>query len=524
MKSLLPALKSRKRQLVIALVVFLLATMLIVATAHGPGITWDEPIYLSFAANYVSWFEDLSAHSFEKAEILRVWWVGQAHPPFGKLYIAVWFKLFFAALGPMLAARMGAGVLFGLAAALIFLWGRASRGEGAGLCAAAVFVFMPRLFAHGHFANLEMMTLLLWLATTIAFQRGVASRGWSVICGVLFGLTLLTKINGVFLPIFLVPWGLLFHGRKSLRNLLCMGLIGPAMFFIGWPAMWADPVQQITAYLKDKTDRFNIPVLYLGQRYKDNFAPWHYPFVMLMVTTPLPVLIGAVAGAARFARRLRADWRGRSHEALLLWGFLFPVLLLVMPWAPKYDGIRLMLPACPFLALVAAEGGASIWEWMRKKQGGRGLAKSAVIAGATWLLLPIIAFHPFQLCYYNELIGGPWGARKAGFETTYWSDTFEGQALKFLNSHVSPNGSIAFVAMDKYAWMYYRTFGYLRKDIRLGEFADRDWEYLVVVPRQGWFTEKEKAFMKEQDPAWSLGLPPFDAPPICLIYRLPAER
>ena len=54
------------------------------------------------------------------------------------------------------AARIGAGILFGGAAAALFLWLASKRGERAGFVAAAGFVLMPRLFAHGHFANLEM--------------------------------------------------------------------------------------------------------------------------------------------------------------------------------------------------------------------------------------------------------------------------------------------------------------------------------------------------------------------------------
>ena len=32
--------------------------------------------------------------------------------------------------------------------------------------------------------------------------------------------------------------------------------------------------------------------------------------------------------------------------------------------------------------------------------------------------------HPYELSYYNELIGGPRGAWARGFELTYWYDAF----------------------------------------------------------------------------------------------------
>jgi 4-amino-4-deoxy-L-arabinose transferase-like glycosyltransferase len=519
MTSPLPTLTPERRRWAIALAIFLLVSTVIGLTARGPGITWDEPIYLGFALKYLAWFADLP-RTFTAPIVGDAWWRGQVHPPLGKLYIALSFKLFGGVADPKLAIRLGAGMLFGAAAALLFLKARARRGEAAGLCAAAVFVFMPRLFAHGHFANLEMMTLLLWLATTLAFERGIRSRLWSVLCGVLFGLALLTKINGAFLPIFLAPWGLLFHGRKALRNLVCMALIGPAMFLGGWPPLWFDTVGGIRFYLRDKLIRGNIGCYYLGTRYWDRTAPWHYPFVMFLATTPLPVLLAAFAGVRRFVRGLRINWREHSYEALLLWGFLFPVLLLAMPGVPKYDGIRLMLPAYPFLALIVAEGGVAMWEYARKRWG-RFRAQAATVAAATWLLLPVVAFDPFQLCYYGELAGGPWGAKRLGFETTYWNETFDDDALSFLNKHVPPNGSIAYASVGEMVGRYYHVFGGLREDIRQGDFYDRDWEYLVVVPRQDWLNKDEVAFIASHEPVWVKGLPPFGTPPICLIYSLP---
>lgn len=518
MSPLLPQDNPRKRTIIISVILFLLITLIIAATALDAGITWDEPYYLSFAIKYIGWFSTLSAHSFTKIELINNWWDGQVHPPFGSLYIAFWFRMLYGLFGPMLATRFGAGVLFATATVVVFLWGRKRGSEAAGLCAAFMFASMPRLFAHGHYANLETMTLLLWLATTVAFELGIHNKRWSIACGVLFGLALLTKINGAFLPIFLAPWGLIFHGRKSLRNLICMALIGPAMFLLGWPGLWYEPVKQISAYLKDKTDRIVIPVYYLGRRYNEHFAPWHYPFVMLAVTTPVIVLAAFVNGLVQYARKLRDSWREHSHEALLIWGFLFPVLLLAMPTTPKYDGIRLMLPAYPFLALLAGRGVISAWNWAKGK-GWHSAAKTAAAIGFVWLLLPTVAFHPFQLCYYNELVGGPWGATKSGFETSYWCETFDADAREFLNTHVPPNGSIAFIGFDKQGYEYYRLFQYLRRDIRLGDFADRDWEYLVVMPRQGLYGGPELTFLGNHTPVWQNGLPPFNAPTLCRIYQ-----
>ena len=168
-----------------------------------------------------------SSHSFTAPVIFKHWW-STDHPPLGSLWIAL-------NMGSSAARRTSSprrGSARGCCSAprrrRSSCGSPRSAASAQGLVAAAVFVLMPRLFAHGHFANLEMATLLLWLLTVIAFERGIERRGWSVACGVFFGLALLTKINAVFLPVLLLPWGFLFHGRKALRNAVGHGALRPA--------------------------------------------------------------------------------------------------------------------------------------------------------------------------------------------------------------------------------------------------------------------------------------------------------
>ena len=513
-----------RRRVLTAILIFFLVAAVIIVSARGPGLTWDEAIYCGLSYQYLSWFKNLSGEAF-RPEVIQQVWAGQAHPPLGKLWIASFLGLLGNHVDIITAIRIGAAVLFALCGVGVYLWMARRRGEVAGLIAAAAFVLMPRLFGHGHFANLEMLMVLLWLTTIIAFERGIRSGGWSVACGILFGLALLTKINAVFLPIILAPWGLVFHGRKAWRNLIFMAVIGPVMFVGGWPAMWHDPIAGVHQYLADKAGRWDIPTYYLGKAYSKRLAPFHYPFVMLLATTPLPILAAAIAGACRFGRMIRVSWKQADHECLLLAGCLFPILLLAVPGVPRYDGIRLMLPAYPFLAMLAAEG--TLWAWEKCRPRFKNpvrVARKAAVLLAFWLMVPIVGFHPFHLCYYSELVGGPWGAHKLGFETTYWNETFDHEAIACLNMNVPANGRVAFEAMGSMVWQYYRMLGEARGDIRIENFDSGAWDYLVVIPRQGWLAEKAprvKDFMDTHDPAWVNSLPPMGMPPICYIYRKP---
>ena len=510
-----------RRQLVIAVLIFLAVTTAVAVTARDSGLTWDEGIYFGSGVRYLEWFQNLSGDSFGEQAIGQTWFQPD-HPPLAKVWIAFSFALFQDAFGPIAGVRVGAGILFGLAAAAIFLYlsGRGRAREG--IIAALIFVLMPRVFAHGHFANIEMLTLLLWMLTIVAFEKGIERKGWSVACGVLFGLALLTKINGAFLPIVLVPWGILFHGRKAIRNIIFMAVLGPVIFFGLWPVMWHHPILATKGYLANKLTRTVVETYYLGTTYAGTHPPFHYPLVMLLATTPLPILVATAWGVWRAVQRLRAKGRAAAHEALLLWCFAFPILLLSVPGVPKYDGIRLMLPAYPFLAVLAASGVVAVWESMRShfQQKPRRAAVGFAIIACAWLLAPVLMFHPFQLCYYGELVGGPWGAHKLGFETTYWHETFEREALEYLNRNVPLHGSVALVGVEYRVWRIYQDLPVpeVRPDLRHTDFSSSEWDYLVVVMRQGKLDENMRKFMAEHEPVWTRALPPFGTPPLCRIY------
>ncbi len=508
-----------RRRVLVGALIFLAAAGAVRLTVRDPGLTWDEAIYLETAVRYLNWFSNLSTNSFTEASISGTW--GQFdHPPLAKLWIAASIALFGGLLDLVAAARVGAGILFGVTAAGLYCWTAGRHGERAGIMAAAAFVLMPRLFAHGHFANIEMPMLFLWLLTTITFEKGVKDVRWSVVCGVLFGLALLTKMNAVFLPVILVPWGWVFHGRKVIRHSLLMVLIGGALFFAGWPVLWHHPIGATLDYLGNKIGRPLIETHYLGTTYDTAPAPWHYPFVMLIATTPLVVLAASACGVRRAVRALRERQQAAGREALVLANVAFPVLLLALPGVPKYDGVRLMLVAYPFLAVLAAWGADWACERaQRRLRGARGFGFAAAGVATLWLLAPVVAFHPYQLSYYGEMAGGPWGAKKLGLETTYWHDVFDRDALQYLNKSVPQGGCVALVGVEYRVWNIYQILGEARPDIRHSDFASGDWDYLVVVMRQGKLDAGVRDVMASHERVWEKSLPPFGTPPLCLIYR-----
>jgi hypothetical protein len=272
--------------------------------------------------------------------------------------------------------------------------------------------------------------------------------------------------------------------------------------------------------------RSPIAVYYLGAYYKEVFAPWHYAVVMTLLTTPALVLAAAALGLARCWK----EWRGRPAQArldaLMALTVAVPLLAATNPGMSRYDGVRLWLSAFPFLAVLAGRGAGWAWDAATAHWGARSWrAWLPAAAAACWLALPMGLMHPFQLSYYSELAGGPWGARRLGMETTYWFDTLTPRALAFLNEGLPRPKRVAFIPdEDRIYWMY-RLDGYLGEDVQLSRL-EHEWDYLVVVPRQGFIRSPDDPqmvaltrLMETRTPVWQEWLTPLRDIPVCLIYR-----
>ena len=496
-----PERRRAARPWLAVVLVFIVVAGWTAATVDGPGLTWDETYYLSFANNYRIWFnalvrppEEGRAALFQPKWIRVVWGLdtiqpgkpalGQKHPPLGKLASCAGMMLWSRAVGAIVAARLASAVLFGLLCAALFAFTRKLYGPRVALFSVVALVAMPRLAAHMRLATLEPALLLTTTLTVFAFAFGPRSWAWSVVCGLCFGLALLSKINAVLIPFFVAPWGLFFYRWRALRPLAVMAALGLLVFVAGWPAFWPDPVGGLGLYWRDKLVRSPISVFYFGARYKEVFAPWHYALVMPLITTPLLIL--AAAGVAVWRGLLTRRSRKARLDALMLLGVAVPVAVVLSPTTGKYDGVRLMLSASPFLAVLAGRGAAWAWDALGEKWGKRSKGRVAVFGvAAVWLALPFLLFFPFDLGYYSELVGGPWGARALGMETTYWFDTINGPALRYLNRHARPGARVACGPDERRLLRWYLRNGDLREDLRpVG--IDDDWDYVILVPRRSW--------------------------------------
>jgi len=463
-----------------------------------PAYVFDETYYFAFSTGVGKWFEH---PTLDEKEVRKVFFEGNYHPPLPLYFMAITGRLFRGDVQDFLiATRLATVIQFALLALVAYLFIKSEAGTAAGLFAAGLVALSPRLFGQALLATYDIPMTLMWVVTTIAFYKGMSSRGWAVASGFAFGLALLTKENALLLPLALWPWGLLFYRKKSLGAIISMCVIGPVVMYAGWPWLWLHPLANAWRYVTDKLQfgspigailassqaetvrwRHMIQMLYLGKVYSAG-PPWHYPFVVTLLGMPLATLVGA-AWATIDARR-----NGKEPLVGLLWWSICAQLLVFAFIEKPYDGDRLFLPV---VALVAIAGGLGLY-WLAKR------ARWAAVCAVILLILSpgaeFFIYAPYGMSYYTPVIGGLPGAEKLGMEVTYYGEAVSAENFAAINSRAREGDRVTFGPMFKNVRRMLDEFiryGYLKLgSVPAAELGE--WDYLIFVNRGGFIEAEDR--------------------------------
>ncbi len=534
----------RLRMYALAAALFLAAVLLLAATTDEIGWTCDEVYYFLSAEHITEWFEGLVGArktpglSFVLSrEIVDEYWLWDIehnpHPPLYKIFSAVTLAFFRDHLGSFAAFRLSSQIQCGVLLAALFISVAVSRGIAAGLCAAACLVLMPRLFGHAHFGTTEMPLMTLWFLCVCAFWRGRAQPLFSVLLALLWGMALATKFTAVLIIAPLALWAVIYRDRSSLRNFILMLLVAPLVAIALNPGWWYDPVAKISAYVTTsltRNEHIPIPTLYFGQALP--YRPhWSYAPVMTALTVPISTLLLFLIGTGHLA--CKTDQR--PYDLLMF--ITIPVLLLIvmLPGAPVHDGVRQFIYILPFIAYCAGTGFSVLAGILGRVISGQGLRR-CVTAGLLLIAVAYPAFetgrsHPFELSYYNRLIGGLSGAYQRGMEVTYWYEALTDDMLAAINRTVPSGARVSSFPVAAHYFEFLQQHAKIRSDIsfinpdieatvtRSGQqvvFSQQRPDYLVLVFRFGMFNDFYRRIFRQNTPVFIVQ---HDGVPLAALYR-----
>jgi hypothetical protein len=434
--------------------------------AEAPGLTLDEGFNVATGVYLTRALEENGLGSVHPATVREVYGsptYNPDHPPLGRWalgHVHEWLDRSDAPFNEF-SARPASALAFALTVLLAGSFLQKWYGPVAGTIAAISVAILPRQFAHAHVASLETFIGLTYAAcvfvTADRCRPGEGRTGYRafVLAGVFFGLALLTKIQAVFLGPAVGLWAWSQWGlKRSIPRVAVFGFVGLVVFFVGWPWLWLDPAAHLKEYFARTTERQTLYCYYWGVRWADRDVPWHYPWVMFAITVPIGIhLLASLAfrpasdpsesadQAARVVNQQAAAPRSARWFAidpriqLILWAIAIPLVVFTLPGIRVYDGERLFGVVFPLWAALTGAGAAAIVHQGSKRR--VVIAVLLLLTAQTW---GHFIMSPFQLSYYNLLVGGPSGADRLGFERSYWMEGLTESFQREIVAHV-PRGS-----------------------------------------------------------------------------------
>ncbi|MGB7537496.1 MAG: glycosyltransferase family 39 protein [Anaerolineales bacterium] len=460
-----------------AIVVGILTTLILILTSSAIGVTWDEPTYFAAAESYNGWFNRLvfGPHGVLHPSVIdQAWSINVEHPPMDKVLSGLVWGLTRNLFGDLLAHRMGNILLFSLMVALLYHMVSDELGGVAGIASVGALMAMPRFFFHAHLAALDVPAASMIMIVTYIFWRTKESARlrYTLGLGIVFGLAAATRINTLLVMPTLFLWAILFRRKWYLfLRMILSTVIAAPVFFLAWPWLYYDTIDRVKEFLKVVVS-WPIPQYYLGHNYLD--LPWHFPFVMAAAVIPLGILILCLLGIIRAIIRRR----DRAFGFLMILSALIPLLVVASGQTKIYDNDRLLMPAFPFLAVLAGGG----FGWFVKSVGALAVRfripqfvtpiLALAAACAVWIppVQSMISYAPYWLSYYSETVGGLPGAARLGLETTYWCESYR-EAILYINANAEPGDTVWVLPSSIDVLVYYQLQGVLRKDVALASLS-----------------------------------------------------
>jgi hypothetical protein len=488
------------KRLYLPVAVFAATWTILVVTAPGIPLGWDEQAYMDRAHYILDW----SRHDFPFSQsVIRSYWVfinqAEGHPAGFAILIAIGQSLAAPFTDPLTAARIGPITLFSVACAAIAMRLKHDCGTAAAVAAPILLVTFPRMFSEAHFATQDAQLTAWWLLLWTAQWSFSATVRGDIGLGVVLGVTTATKFTGW------LSWGPVIASRLIQRHpaavqRLALVVLPAALvvFYVLNPPLWHDPVGGLREHFSRNVSRdtvADVPIMFLGRIYgMGHSLPWYNTLAWLVLVTPMPTLLLGMVGFWRSLAR-PTTW---SATLLLHWATL--MIVRALPGTPPHDGIRLFLPAFGFWCVLAAIGAQSVVTAIAAipSTAARWVLRSALGAMLLSGAVTVSRYYPQTLSHYSLLAGGLRGAADKGMEAAYWWDGLDREVLLWLNNSTSPGESVAFSTIFDVTIL--KRWGRLDPPAVNPEQASFKW--YVLQNRPGMFTTLDSTLVRREKPAY----------------------
>ncbi len=342
-------------------------------------------------------------------------------------------------------------ILFAINVGVIYLFAKSLYGFWAGVLSAIFFGLFPRLIAHSH-NNISDIPLVFFFSITImVFYQAVTRQNVKLltIAISLFGISVATKLNSVFLIFILLPWYLAFKFLNRLpfsKQEKIVWLFSPLIAYLSWlsvfPYFWTAESfadffsRQIHSHIFTMLFHENV----VGYEGGWNLSVFHQAFA----TAPTIILILAPIG---FYYSLQNFIKNKDSRFILLFLWLsIPIFKSCLPGIKNYEMIRHFMNYIPALVILAGFGGIKLFEIISSFIQSSAAVKTVGALGISLIIVslayPIYKIHPYEILYFNKATGGLKGGKtKFMYAYDYWQSSLR-QLIRWVNENATLNSKI----------------------------------------------------------------------------------
>ncbi len=257
---------------------------------------------------------------------------------------------------------------------------------------------------------------------------------------------------------------------RAVAPLVAMAVLGPVIFYLHWPYLWAHPVDRTAWFLNFHATHNHYAWFYLGTVLREPPFPLEYVVVKTALTVPTSLFVPMVLGLGWVGIRA-ATRKATMLELLIAANAVMSIAIISVPSVPHFGGVKHWFPSMPFLAILAAgsvsrgaRGLHGLWV-KRFKVSERTVFAALAVLVCTAPAIATARIYRYGTSAYSELAGGLPGAASLGMQRQFWANNVTG-VLDWLNANAKPGERVYFHECHNLQTRDYQRNGMVRPDIR----------------------------------------------------------
>jgi tetratricopeptide (TPR) repeat protein len=223
--------------------------------------------------------------------------------------------------------------------------------------------------------------------------------------------------------------------RKGLIALIVISVAAYILALLSWPFGLQKPIQNpLEAFRLMANISVAIRVLFNGEIFWSNKLPWYYYSIYIFYTVPVLILIGFFTNILVY--RVYRKFLKPVFVFFLFFAVLFPMSYVIYKESNVYGGWRHIMFVFPPMVVIAGITLESVARILKSRYLKYAFAV-VILAGIAHPIRYIVANHPFEYIYFNEIMGN---VKKAfgRFENDYYLNSLR-QGSEWLIDNILPD-------------------------------------------------------------------------------------